>query len=383
MKIKNGLIYRTTEFQKGDLFIHNDRICSGCAAEADEIVIDAENKYVIPGLVDIHFHGCAGYDFCDASAEALEAIAGYELTHGITSIAPASMTLSREMLSEIFRTAKEFADRQSRTPDSDLSCSRLEGIHMEGPYISEQKKGAQNPKYLQLPDAEQFRLLNQQSGGRIKLVSIAPELPGSMDFIRQVSGETTISLAHTTADYETAKEAFEAGADHVTHTYNAMPPFSHRAPGVIGAAFDAKQAMIELICDGIHIHPSVIRATCAMFGSSRIVLVSDSMMGTGLKDGQYQLGGQAVTKRGSLATLADGTIAGSVTNLFDCMKNAVSFGIPLADAVRFASENPAKSIKLGREFGTLADGAYADVLILDQDLNLETVIHRGRQVPIM
>ncbi len=380
MIIKNGLVYRTDKFVKEDLYIKDNKISSETWAE-DEVVIDAEGKYVIPGLVDVHFHGCAGYDFCDGTMEAIEKIAEYELSSGITTIVPASMTLSTEMLKQIYSTAAAYADKQDAewAADKDAAARKayFAGIHMEGPYVSEKKKGAQNGAYLHKAEVDHFHMLNEISGNRIKIVSLAPEEDGALEFIEKVAGETVISVAHTTADYDTAHKAFEAGANHVTHTYNAMPPFTHRAPGVIGAAFDKETAMMEIISDGIHIHPAAIRATCSMFGSSRMVFISDSMMGTGLEDGQYQLGGQGVTKKGSLATLADGTIAGSVTNLYDCMCRAVSFGIPVVNAVRFASENAAKSAGLGSEYGTLNAGVFADVLIVGEDMKLEQIVHRG------
>lgn len=388
MKIKGGLTYRTTRFVQEDLYVKGARICKEEEYQEndshdgmEESEINAEGMYVIPGLVDVHFHGCAGYDFCDGNQKAMEAIASYELRSGITTIVPATMTLSTEMLEQIFTSAEAFAENQKKAwaenPKLAAAQSSFEGIHMEGPYISEKKKGAQNAAYLHLPETEHFRALNRISGNRIRIVSLAPELEGAIDFIKENSADTVISLAHTTADYETAAAAFAAGASHVTHTYNAMPPFTHRAPGVIGAAFDKKEAMMELICDGIHIHPAVIRATAAMFGKERMVFISDSMMGTGLEDGMYQLGGQDVIKKGSLATLKDGTIAGSVTNLYDCMCNAIRFGIPMEDAVRFASENAAHSAGLGAEYGNLRPGAYADILLVDKELKLRKIIHRG------
>lgn len=376
MIIKNGLVYRTNEFVKEDLFVVGDKVAK--AASCDEIVIDAEDKYVIPGLVDVHFHGCAGYDFCDGTMEAIEKIATYELSRGVTTIVPASMTLAEDMLEHIFETAAAFSKKyQNGSCDKLNQFAWLAGIHMEGPYISEKKKGAQNAAYLQTPDVDAFRKLNEKSGNMIRIVSVAPEIDHAMEFIKEVEKEVVVSVAHTTADYDIAKEAFDGGACHVTHTYNAMPPFTHRAPGVVGAAYDGKQVMIELICDGIHIHPAMIRATSGMFGKDRVVFVSDSMMGTGLEDGMYQLGGQDVIKKGNLATLHDGTIAGSVTDLYDCMCKAVEFGIPVVDAVRFASENPAKSARLGKEYGNLNEGAFADVLIVDKNMKLEKIIHRG------
>ena len=250
---------------------------------------------------------------------------------------------------------------------------------MEGPFISEKKKGAQNGAYLHAPDAAMFRRVQAQANGLFKLCDLAPELPGAMQTIEELSGEVRISLAHTEADYDTACEAFRRGARQVTHLFNAMPPFSHRAPGVIGAAFDSENVAVELIADGVHIHPSVVRAVFTLFGG-RVILISDSMMATGLEDGEYSLGGQAVTVRGNLATLHDGTIAGSATNLMDCVRSAVRMGIPLGQAVQAASTNPARALGIEHDYGSLEAGKLANVVLLDDELNIHTILLRGRML---
>ena len=215
--------------------------------------------------------------------------------------------------------------------------------------------------------------------GRYHAEDLAPELPGSMETIDELAGEVRISIAHTTADYDTACEAFKHGARQVTHLYNAMPPFSHRAPGVIGAAFDNDNVAVELIADGVHVHPSVVRATFRLF-ENRVILISDSMMATGLDDGEYSLGGQAVTVRGNLATLHDGTIAGSATNLMDCVRSAVKMGVPLGQAIHSASTNPARAIGVEHDYGSLEPGKLANVLLLDEELNIHTILLRGRML---
>ena len=224
-----------------------------------------------------------------------------------------------------------------------------------------------------------FRRLQDAANGLIRLVDIAPEEEGAMEFISELKDEVHISFAHTTADYDTAKTGYALGACHATHLYNAMPPFTHREPGVIGAARDSEHCMVELICDGIHIHPSVVRATFQMFGDDRIVLVSDSMRACGLSDGDYTLGGQDVKVVGKLATLkSDGAIAGSVTNLMDCMRTAVKeMGIPLESAVACATMNPAKSVGLYEQYGSITEGKVANVVLLDEDLNIKKIIING------
>lgn len=367
MKIQNVKVFTESGiFEEKDICINNDRICK---ESEDSIVFDGEGCYAIPGLIDVHFHGCVGKDFCNGTLEAIQAIAEYELSQGVTSICPATMTLDEETLSTIFKTAGDYKGSAG---------AELVGINMEGPYISSAKKGAQNAKFIHRPDVTMFRKMNELSGGLIKLVALAPEEEGALEFIQQVKDETVISIAHTTADYETTMEAFHTGASHVTHLYNAMPPFSHRAPGVIGAAADCNQVYVELICDGIHIHPAVVRTTFKMFGDDRIVFISDSMEATGMPDGDYALGGQAVKKVGNRAELVDGTIAGSATNLLDCLRTAVQkMGIPLESAVKCSTINAAKSIGIEGSYGSISEGKFANIILLDKQLNLRAVFLKG------
>ncbi|MBP8714727.1 MAG: N-acetylglucosamine-6-phosphate deacetylase [Lachnospiraceae bacterium] len=384
MKIINGMIF-TDEFvfREGTVEIEDGKIANirwghTSKAEKNKDVIDASGKYVLPGLVDIHFHGCAGYDFCDATLESLNNIAAYEKKSGITTICPASMTYSEDILTKIVENAVKFRDAHA-DKDADLKkYSTIRGINLEGPFLSFAKRGAQNPKYLMKPDASMLRRLQKKADGLVKLVSIAPEIDGATECIKKCHNEFQFSIAHTEADYETASKAIEAGASHVTHLFNAMPPFVHRKPGVIGAAFDHEETDVEEICDGIHITPTVIRATFKLFGDTRVILISDSMMATGMKDGQYALGGQPVTVKGHLATLTkDGTIAGSATNLFDCMVNVIHMGISPESAVRAATYNPARSIGVLDQVGTITPGKAADCLIVDGDWKLKKVIHGG------
>lgn len=370
MIIKNGMVYSEKgTFEKVDIYIREDRFTDN--NENDKDIMDAEGLYAIPGLTDIHFHGCAGYDFCDGSQEALEAIATYQAENGITSICPATMTLDDEALTKIFTNAAEYKSEKGAT---------LVGINMEGPYLSYSKRGAQNPSFLRKPDGEHFRKMNKLSGNLIKLVVIAPEEEGARAFIKELKDEVVISIGHTNANYQVALEAFNEGASHVTHLYNAMIPFSHREPGVVGAALDSESTKVELICDGIHVHPSVIRATFKIFGDDRIILVSDSMRATGMEDGQYSLGGQLVNVNGDRATLADGTIAGSVINLMECMKKAISFGIPVESAVKCVAVNPAKVIGIYDEYGSITPGKYANLVLLDKDFNVKVVILKGKLI---
>lgn len=378
MIIRNALVYGEDKtFSRLDIRIEEDvftEICPSLAPSENESVLDADGLYAIPGLIDIHFHGCMGHDFCDGTVEAIDAITRYEASCGVTSVCPATMTVSPESLVQVMDAARTYNESPARPGQASLV-----GINMEEPFISEAKKGAQAAEHIRLCDEALFCSLQERSGDLIKLVDIAPENEGAMEFIDALHDKVTISLAHTTADYQTAKEAYDRGARHATHLYNAMPPFTHRAPGVVGAAFDSPHCRAELICDGVHIHPSVVRATFQLFGDDRMILISDSMRAVGMEDGQYTLGGQDVAVKGKYATLvSDGTLAGSVTNLMDCMRTAVKeMQIPLESAIACATMNPAKAIGIYDRYGSISTGKIANLVLLDQDLNLRQVIIHG------
>lgn len=375
MIIKNVMVYGEDHcFHPGEIFIKGDRLCE--SPDNDDYIIDGEGAYAIPGLTDIHFHGCAGHDFTEGTKEAIEIIAMYEASQGVTQICPATLTLPEEVLENVCRSA---ADYVAGYDDMETRGSILCGINMEGPFVSKAKKGAQNEAYIRKADVDMFFRLQKASGNLIKLVDLAPEEDGAMEFIDEVKDSVVVSIAHTTADYDTAMEAFKRGASHVTHLYNAMPPFTHRAPGVIGAAFDTPHCHVELICDGVHINPSVVRATFKMFGEERIIMVSDSLMAAGMPDGDYTLGGQDVRVENKKAVLKDGTLAGSASSLMDCVRAVVGMGIPLETAIRCAAENPAKKIGIFNEYGSLSAGKKANLVLLDKDLNVKSVFLNGKQ----
>lgn len=376
MIIKNASVYTEDgRFLPKDIYIEGNAFVNSEDELSDSTQVDASGCYAIPGLTDIHFHGCMGYDFCDGTIEAIRAMASYEASVGVTSIVPATMTLGEETLFGICETAKKYVETENQE-----GRARLRGINMEGPFVALGKKGAQNGDYVRKPDLAMFDRLNEASGHMVKLLAIAPEEEGAMEFIGKKHGEVVLSLAHTATDYDTAVRAFEMGASHVTHLYNAMNPYTHRAPGLVGAAADTQKAEVELICDGVHIHPAAVRTTFRIFGDDRIILISDSMMATGLEDGDYSLGGQAVKVVGNLATLKDGTIAGSATNLMDCMRTAVlKMGIPLESAVKCAAVNPAKSVGIYELCGSITPGKLANVVLLKkEDLALSQVILEGK-----
>ena len=374
MRITGGQVF---DLEQG--FVSRDVCFDGEKLEqssADGKTYDASGCYVIPGLTDLHFHGCVGEDFSDATPDGLQKMADYELSRGVTQICPAGMTLGEDQLTRICENA---AAHRAKNPGG----AELVGLHLEGPFLCKAKKGAQNEAFLHDPDPAMLHRLQEAAQGMVKLVTLAAEQPGALEFIQGARQDgVTVSLGHTTADYDTACAAYEAGARQATHLFNAMPPFTHRAPGVVGAAFDHPQVKVELISDGVHIHPSVVRAVFQLFGAHRVILISDSLRATGMPDGRYPFGGQEIEVHGNRATMADdpNTLAGSVSDLMACMRSAVSFGIPLHDAVRAAAVNPAQVLGIFDRLGSLDVGKTASLAILDQDLNLKDVFFRGQLV---
>ena len=390
MRYFNAYVFQGKEgFVKGGLRVSDGRIAEvirdNAGSQGDpgsrtppelpvsEEETDLRGMYVIPGLVDIHSHGNSGHDFSDGDPEGLKVMGRFDARHGITSFLPTSMTLPYDRLETAFLTAKRY------TEEWDGTSSRLAGIHMEGPFFSEKKKGAQNSAYLKLPDADAVMRLQEACGGLIKIVDVAPELPGAEAFIRKIAPRCRVSVAHTDASYEDAVRAFDAGALHVTHLFNAMPSLHHRSPGVIGAAAERDDVTAELICDGLHVHPSVIRLAFKLF-AGRICMVSDSLRCCGMPDGEYDLGGQTVYLRNGEARLADGTLAGDVSDLYSDMVNAIRFGIPAEQAIMSATITPAAAIGADREIGSLEEGKLADFVVCDRDWKIGQVVIGGKRV---
>lgn len=358
-RVENGIF---TEILPGDA---KAACCEECT--------DLQGSYVIPGLIDVHTHGNSGADFSDGDLEGLRKMAAYLAKEGVTSFAPASMTLPYDVLEKAFETGLAL---HKEMPEN---SSRLMGIQMEGPFFSEKKKGAQNGAYLRDPDFEAFKKLYDGCEGLIRIADVAPELPGAVEFTKEASRLCTVSIAHTDASYEEAKAVIDAGSTHLTHLYNAMPPIHHRKPGVIGAASERESVAAEVICDGYHVHPSSIRMAFKLF-PGRICLISDSLRCCGMPDGKYELGGQDVFLEGGIARLADGTIAGSASNLYTCMKNAVQFGISKEEAILAATATPAKEIGCFDKIGSIAAGKYADFVVCDENLVKQEVYIGGKKV---
>lgn len=315
---------------------------------------DIRGKAVYPGLFDIHCHGVMGYDTMDGNR--LAEMSEYLLKQGVTSWLPTTMTMD---MATIARVSENIVSSEG---------ANILGFHMEGPYISPKFKGAQNEKYIKNPDIEEFSKLKN-----MKMVTVAPELSGSSEFIKNCG--CVVSLGHSDCNYEEAMSAIESGAKCLTHTFNAMPPLHHREPALIGAAAD-KNIYVQVICDGIHIHPAVIRILYRLFGKDRMILISDAMRATGLPDGEYDLGGQNIIVKDRVARTEYGAIAGSTSTLMDCVKKAIEFGIPEEDAFYMASTTPSELMNVKK--GHIKPGYDADLIVLEDNLEISAIILNGK-----
>jgi len=361
MFYKNARIFTGDfRFHTGAFEVVDGRFGKILPDEIPEDAVDLQGATVIPGLIEVHSHGNSGYDFSDGNYEGLVEMARFYLRCGVTSFAPASMTLPYEVLEKAYATAKKLRE------EAPEGCAVIRGIHMEGPYFSYKKRGAQNADYLKDPDFEGFKALYDGCGGMIAIADVAPELPGAAEFVEKAKQLCTVSIAHTDADYDHAKAAIDAGVTHLTHLYNAMPGIHHRKPGVIPAAVENQKVRAEIICDGLHIHPASVRLAFSMFGGERMIIVSDSGRCAGQPDGtRFDIGGQFATVIDGVAKLDDGTIACSASNMWDCLHNVVSWGIAEEDAVRAATYNPACAIGADRLVGSIEEGKIADFIICD------------------
>lgn len=368
MILKNAVLFdRDFNKKKTDIHIENGTIlATGDFSQSDGM--DLTGYVLAPGFIDVHIHGCNGGDFCDGRS-GMEKMSEWLITKGITSFCGTTMTLSNELLTPVMADAKAFAGNEPG--------AKLAGIHLEGPYINEVKKGAQNPIYIRPVSVSEFHQLNRDSGNLVKIITLAPECFDSENFIHEISQVAAVSVGHSNATAAQTKQAFAAGARNVTHLFNAMTPFNHRETGVAGAAFDTADVLCELICDGHHVDPLMVRLAFRLLGEDRVTVISDSMKAAGFAEGQYELGGQAVFVKDNLARLADGTIAASVSNIYEEFKNLLSFGIAEKAALKACTINPAKSAGLETQIGSLQAGKDADLVVFDSDWNIKNVMLKG------
>ena len=376
MFYKNARIFTSDfQFHHGAFEVKDGVFGAVLPEQIPEDAIDLQGATVIPGLIDVHTHGNSGADFSDGDYEGLKAMAGYFARCGVTSFAPTSMTLPYDVLEKAFATAAQLVEENPE------GLSRMMGIHMEGPYFCYAKKGAQNGDYLMDPDFEGFKKLNDGCGGLVRIVDLASELPGAKEFTEQAKDICTVSVGHTNSDYNHAKECFDAGATQVVHLYNAMPAISHRDPGVIPAAAENPNVRAEIIADGYHIHPAAVRLAFNMFGADRMVLISDSGRCAGQPEGtRFMLGGQEAYLKDGVAYLVIGPIACSATNLWKCVTNVISWGIPEEDAIRAATYNPACSLWAQDKIGSIETGKLADFVITNGDYSEKRVFIGGKEI---
>ena len=333
-----------------DLVVENGLIAS--IGKVDEDGIDIGGCEVIPGLVDVHIHGAVGKDTMDGNT--LNEISKYLASRGVTSFMPTTMTVGMDDIKAVVNG-----------PIPKTDGAQILGYHLEGPYIAESRRGAQNIEFIRRPDIDEFNTLEN-----IKMVTVAPEVEGGIEFIKKC--KAVVSLGHTDADYDCSLEAIRNGANCLTHTFNAMTPFSHRFPGPVGAAITG-DAYVQVICDGVHIHEAVVNMLYRTFGKERMVIISDCMKATGMPDGLYEFGGQTVKVEKALATLLNGVVAGSTSDLMTGLKKAIEFGIPKDDAIYMATAAPANLIGVNK--GRLKVGYDADFVVMDAEFNvLKTVI---------
>ena len=368
MILKNCTFYNESfEKEFGDIRIENGRISEiGIFPENGK---DMSGRIILPGFIDIHIHGANGGDAGDNTAESLKKMSSYLAKNGVTSFCPTTMTRPMDVLCNTARFISGYKNENG---------SKIVGINFEGPYISKEKCGAQNAEFIKNGDIGEAKKLNELSLGLMKLITIAPEAFDSKEFIEQTKAFCTVSIGHTNADYAECKKAIELGASHITHLFNAMTPMTHREAGVVGAALDSGVSC-ELICDGEHICPAVLRNAFKTLGEDRAVVISDSMRAAGLGEGEFELGGQKVfvKENDGVARLEDGTIAASITNLFTEFKNLLSFGIDIKTALKACTINPAKVIKEDKNIGSIAKGKLADLIIVDEELSILEVYING------
>jgi N-acetylglucosamine-6-phosphate deacetylase len=367
MILKNCTFYNENfEKEFNDIKIENGKIVK--IGKFPDNGKDMTDKIILPGFIDIHIHGGEGGDFSDSTTTAFDTMSNYLAKHGITSFCGTTMTLPHDKLKSILTASNNYQSPKSK----------LVGINLEGPYIAMSKKGAQNGDYVRAGSIEEFNELFDINN-KIKLITIAPEAFDSEDFIKYVSSKCTVSIGHSCANSIECQKAVKDGASHATHLYNAMTPMTHREAGIVGTMLDNDNITCELICDGEHICPAVLRNTFDILGENRACVISDSMRGAGLGIGEFELGGQKTyVKQGyKVAKLDDGTIAASITNVFDEFKNLLEFGIDFKTALKSCTINPAKVIKEDNSIGSIAIGKQADLIVTNKNLDIEEVYIDG------
>lgn len=345
-------------------------------------VISCDERFLSPGFIDIHNHGNHGHDTMEATIEALDSMASFHLKSGVTGFLPTTITAPYEDIKRAVKNVGEYIKLQKDKILKERVNSQVLGLHLEGPYFSEAKKGAQPIEFIKNPDIKEIDELINISNNNIKIVSLAPELKGAGEMIEYLKAKgITASAGHSNAKFEEAKAGVDRGITLATHLYNGMRSFSHRDPSIIGAVLIDERVRCEMICDGVHIHPAAMKLAVKMKGKDGIVLISDATMAAGLEDGEYELGGRKVFVKNGEVRLPEGNLAGSTLTLNRSVYNMVNkVGIPLQDAVRMASLNPAKAIGVSNNKGSIEIGKDADLIIFDENINVSSAIVCGKVV---
>ncbi|UTB84603.1 N-acetylglucosamine-6-phosphate deacetylase [Staphylococcus carnosus] len=374
--VANGHIYAEDGvIEQGYIRVANGKIAEVGAGDykGDLQVIDAEGKNILPGFIDIHIHGGYGEDAMDASFDGMKHLSESLLSEGTTTYLATTMTQSVENIDRALENIVEYMKFQDKE-----NAAEVAGVHLEGPFISEHKVGAQNPKYVQRPTIDAIQHFQEVGQGNIKVMTFAPEVEGAKEALEALSDNIIFSIGHTVAKYDEVNEAVAHGARHATHLYNAGTPFEHRAPGVFGAVWTNDEINAEAIVDGIHSHPAAIKTAFRMKGNQHFYLITDAMRAKGMPDGEYDLGGQNVIVKGSEARLASGALAGSILKMNDGVRNLMEFtGASLEEVWRTTSLNQAIALDIDNKKGSIQVGKDADLVIVDNNINVKTTIKNG------
>ncbi len=347
----------------------------GMSVPAGAQEISAVDHTAIPGFVDVHIHGAGGHDVMEGSEEALSGVARTLARHGTTSFVATTVTASPD---DTCRSVEGIARFIARQLNTDAARAEILGVHYEGPFLSKTRRGVHPSEWLQLPSADLLDRLLQAASGNARILTIAPELLGAAPCIDAAhNAGVVVAMGHTDATYEQARAAMARGVRHAVHVYNAMRPFSHRDSGVIGAVLTSPEVSAELIADGVHVEEAAMRILLQAKGAGGVILISDGLSATGMPDGKYMLGTFEVTVSGGVCRNSEGKLAGSTLTLDRALRNVVALGIPFSDAVRMLTANPAKLLGIEFKKGALRTGADADIVLLDQNLQVTNVWTRG------
>lgn len=374
MIIKGGKVLNDDfKFIDADILVNGKHIERIDLIDGEDIV-DASGCYVVPGFIDTHMHSAVGKTFIDFDDDTYEKITAFEAQNGTTALVPAISAAPKKKLFSCIEYMKNCTQKESD------GCAKIYGMHLEGPFFSEKYKGAHLPENIRDTDVKEFEEYLDVAEGCIKIITLAPELPGAEPVIKKaVENSVCVSIGHTNATYEEVLHAVELGATQGTHLFNAMSPMNHRNPGTVGGILFSS-AKPEIICDFFHVHKDVVKMVYDLKGSDNINMITDSELGTGFPDGEYTVNGRTIIIKDKKTYTTDGTIAGGTSCLIDGIKNLISIGIPLEEACKMASKNPAETVGIYDKTGSLKEGKLADIVILDKDYNIKNVILRGKLI---